>query len=486
MPTIFYASGLCGSGKTKQAILDIKSQKLFKNILYVVPSCELQDEIALRMASEGITARVINSITHKNRVHKTILHSLKSSPRNYSYNSSCESGEVLIITLCSFLKIPYDRKPKYWQVYIDENIKLDEITEIELYKENYSHLLDYIEISENTEIDSKLFMSENPDNYYAITAKEGSEEFLNIRPDYVQKGCREVLWKIASPKLVTFVKKKQWDDFVTYVEEYDEKEELKIPKLNFIHFINPTFLDGCILMGANFETSLLFQWTKDKFPGIELKEYNRITKNLRKVSYSRNTKISYFLDTDIYSKSLYNKKFNGIKIIDLMNRTVLETWKGESFVYCLNNDQDDLPTGAGGLQTRGTVRTVPSKPERMPVLCHGLNKWDHHDKVYINMALNRTPEHSKMLIDAGLKKEDIILATAHETIYQGIMRSSIRNANATSDLEFIVPDLKTARILNGYLGNVASLEQMDLMTTTTKSHKKPNEINDFYLPLQSL
>ena len=119
----------------------------------------------------------------------------------------------------------------------------------------------------------------------------------------------------------------------------------------------------------------------------------------------------------------------------------------------------------------------------MPVLCHGLNRWDHHDKVYINMALNRTPEHSKMLTDAGLKKEDIILATAHETIYQGIMRSSIRNTNATSDLEFIVPDLKTARILNGYLGNVASIEQMDLMTTTTKSHKKPNEINDFYLPL---
>ena len=124
-----------------------------------------------------------------------------------------------------------------------------------------------------------------------------------------------------------------------------------------------------------------------------------------------------------------------------------------------------------------------SKPERMPVLCHGLNKWDHHDKVYINMALNRTPEHSKMLTDAGLKKEDIILATAHETIYQAIMRSSIRNANATSDLEFIVPDLKTARILNGYLGNVASLEQMDLITTTAKSPKKPNEINDFYLPL---
>ena len=214
---IFYASGLCGSGKTHQAILDIKTQQLFKNILYVVPSCELQDEIAARMASEGITARVINSITHKNRVHKSVLHSLKNSP---------ESGEVLIITLCSFLKIPYDRKPKYWQVYIDENIKLDELSEIELYKENYSHLLDYIEISENTKMDSELFMSENPDNYYAISAKEGIDEFLTIRPDYVQKGCREVLWKIASPKLVTFVKKKQWDDFVSYVEEYDDVDGL--------------------------------------------------------------------------------------------------------------------------------------------------------------------------------------------------------------------------------------------------------------------
>ena len=133
-----------------------------------------------------------------------------------------------------------------------------------------------------------------------------------------------------------------------FVEEYegDDDAELKIPKLNFIHFINPSFLDGCIMMGANFEKSLLFQWTKDKFPGIELKEYNRITKNLRKVNYSRNTKISHFLDTDIYSKTAYNKKFNGIKIIDLMNRTVLETWKDESFVYSLNNDQDDLSCGS--------------------------------------------------------------------------------------------------------------------------------------------
>ena len=75
---------------------------------------------------------------------------------------------------------------------------------------------------------------------------------------------------------------------------------------------------------------------------------------------------------------------------------------------------------------------------------------------YISAALNREPKHYQMLEDLGLASETVHKSTFGEAVYQAVMRTSLRNPEATEPVRVIVPDMFCVRFLGRVLGGVDS------------------------------
>ena len=88
----------------------------------------------------------------------------------------------------------------------------------------------------------------------------------------------------------------------------------------------------------------------------------------------------------------------------------------------------------------------------MEVLSHGLNCYDGYHNIYFSAALNREPRHLALLRDLGFDLGFVHEATTHEVIYQAVMRTSLRDPNATNPVSIVVPDRLAATKLQDLIG----------------------------------
>jgi hypothetical protein len=193
--------------------------------------------------------------------------------------------------------------------------------------------------------------------------------------------------------------------------------------------LKPDTFNNAILLGANVEDSLLFQWFKKK--GVEFRVHEEIAKRLRPQSsnLSKRLTISYFAEDRTFSKTLgKGEAIGGGTIIDVMDKLAVETFAGKPFLYIANKDRkSEIVATAPGVRM---LSTVP----------HGLNRFQSYHNIYCSAALNREPKHYRMLADIGLASDIVHQATSGEAVYQAIMRSSLRDQGSSEMVQAIVPD----------------------------------------------
>jgi hypothetical protein len=152
-------------------------------------------------------------------------------------------------------------------------------------------------------------------------------------------------------------------------------------------------------------------------------------------------KIYYFLDGRFFSKFKANQKgADGSAIIDAMDREAAALFAGEPFLYVTNKDR------------KSQVLEQAPGAKKMEVLSHGLNCYDGYHNIYFSAALNREPRHLAILRDLGFDLGFVHEATTHEVIYQAVMRTSLRDPNATNPVIIVVPDRHAAIKLQGLIG----------------------------------
>ena len=88
----------------------------------------------------------------------------------------------------------------------------------------------------------------------------------------------------------------------------------------------------------------------------------------------------------------------------------------------------------------------------MPVISQGLNSYNQYRNIYFSAALNREPGHFTMLHELGLEADYVHRASTHETIYQAVLRTSLRDPESTTKVHAIVPDEPSARRLAELVG----------------------------------
>jgi hypothetical protein len=359
----------------------------------------------------GVGCRLITHETHPGRVIAAIIDALREAP---------EAGCVFCITWQAFVDLPFFPKRKGWQIIVDEIPQLDQFYALKI-PYNQRFLADWVELGERLNT-SVAFLT--PQNSVKL------KSFLNRRRDDVHALFRPLLKDVLSSNKNVFV------DINSYTRIIEKGRICKNDDGNTVYFVsllNPRFLDGAIMLGANFEDSLLYHWFK-RFYGVKFVECAEISKHLRPVNpRTREIEIAYLLADPYFSKRKAKEEISrGVTLSDLMDKEALSFFSGQKFLYVTNNDRKSK-------HIDGAPNAI-----RMQVYSHGLNCYDSYDNIYFCPALIRQPKHLKMLRDLGFGSSHIHSATAHETCYQGVMRTSLRRNDATRTVRILVPDRNTA------------------------------------------
>ena len=464
-------SAPCGAGKTHGTANYIAKNYLLQNFVYTAPTLQLLGEMSERLTERGVPHTVITSktnpwtATNPVSVEGILTAELKKE-------DAPEVGRVLLITWKAYVELRYFHRPGNWQVIHDEIPQLDEFLPYML-PVNKNFLTDFVEIGHN--LNEKIGIVKARD-----AGKNKSQ--LNQSQDDVEKIFSKLRKKLASDN---------WEVFVN-LEAYARAAEAKAARLAkrepgkdehrprsgalrgafyFLALLKAQFVDGAIMLGAHFEDSLLYDWFT-RYYGVKFVPFEPIMKELQAVSpCNREVKIRYLVDTPFFSKELANRTLTDSEqiLIDRMDQEVLDHYGDEKFLYVENKDR-----------ASAILEKAPNAI-KIPVMCHGTNKYDRYNAIYFSASLNRPPQQLGMLVDLGFDPKVIQRASVHEVIYQAVMRTSLRRPNARDAVTVIVPDRAAAERTAELLGvkNVEKLEKSQLFLpkkkvplTDTQRHSK--------------
>jgi len=358
----------------------------------------------------------ITSDTHPNHVRSGVLDAIQEAP---------VYGLVLLITWSAYCELPYFHRRRDWQVIIDEVPQVDRFRESSLPR-NSEFILDRVRVRPS-----------GYDGLYRASAAKPREleKLLQSDKDDVDEIFRDLYSCILSRNHEVFIDSESWDALVADTAGNGDG------RLYILTMLNRRVFEEAILMGANIEHSLLFSWLKLRH-NVRFTKGGYFQERLRFTQHELGSRVAlkYFLEDNPYSKYFKNKTIaDGRKAIELMDDAALEFFGDRRFLYIENNG-DNSP-----LQQA-------KQAEKVPVMCHGLNMYDEFTGIYLSAALNRAPKHCQMMNVLGLTSDMLTRATAHETYYQAIMRTSLRRPEATEAVDIIVPDKSAADRVGELLG----------------------------------
>lgn len=416
-------SAPCGSGKTFSTVKYIKKYHNFFNHLYVAPTQILIDETKKELISNGINPTVITSISHPNSVGKNIIEYLKT----------CEpTGVVLLITWSAYINLKYFHKRENWKIFIDEIPQADQFYFLNVHQHRET-ILDHVELDRSINETIGTVNAKNPRQLENML--EQADDITNaLRPFYSD---------LINNNKKVFVDLNSWTKILeaNHVETKEKKN-----RVFFLSMLNENAFHKTTLIGANLKDSMLHHWLKNYYQ-TEFIEHHEIMKNLRfqhhPSSLGERLRINYLLPDRGHSKSLMKKPLpDGRIFCDLMDDAVLKHMDGRHFLYAANKDY------AGALKTA-------SNAKRIPTISHGLNCYTDSNIIYFGPALNRQPMHQRMLNQLGISSQVIKNSTLHESAYQAIMRTSLRDPESEQVVECIVPEYETALRLGEILGGAS-------------------------------
>lgn len=423
---LYYLSAPCGSGKTKAICDKICSDWIFdKNILLVLPTIALIDDVSARLAQMDVSFRAIHSgCSHQESTVKTIQDQLMNA---------IDHSLILLITWNSYRAIKFFPNKENWIIVIDEIPCVDQVHSYELSR-NAEFLTQHLETEP----------CEFPGLYRVIPAKSRSLRILLEGKDSIDDVFRSLFSELVSGNTDTYIDRKSWEHLVS--SHSDSSDEYLNRQVTFVSMLNHKLFVNTILVGAFAEHSLLLHWLTFHH-GIHAVPHKDLEIGLSYGShkYGKRAIIHYFDGINTWSKTYRNTKAPGGKsdTIDVMDQRVSELFKDRSFLVVRNKD---CKWKAGG------------NPIQVPVVAHGLNSYRDSHAIYLSAALNRTKQHSHVLSQLGISRVMMAQDTCHLTYYQCVMRTNLRVLDSLEPVDIIVPDRSSAEFLGGILGSCSIMK----------------------------
>jgi hypothetical protein len=429
MTKIYTVDALSGSGKTYAAIrYAVERARIYEKFVIVQPSKDLiqqsyKDCLSVKDEQKAnISVNWIDSdARRKTSVQGEIINHLKADNTR---------GEILFITHAAFLAMPNWRYAHNWNVLFDELPVVDkEFTR----NVPTSHPIVTDHISADSDgSDYYQLMAKDPKGLKAL---RGIAE--NPKKDEVLEVFRDMANVVISPHWEVFAKKENWDRVMNGDSE-DGKNQLLCFGLR-----KPTIFQrfkSATVMGAMLTESVMYKLWPDRnvtfepHPVIEQKARDRMPAH----ENGKHLTIRYFFEqrwSKNFRDTSVNENGNAIGQMEYIRRKMSEMLTSEPFLWVANKDVPD----AYMKEFTESIRLSNSP--------HGLNQYqDIHNVVFLSALNPRTP-HFKFMKYCGINGDDLRDALVHQSTYQAVMRSSLRNPDSTEPKTVYVSDKQTAEWL---------------------------------------
>lgn len=426
MQTIFYTNSPCGAGKSHTASQLIKENQYSDKHLFTVPTKQLSGQIAAGLLDAGVqNVFEINSDLVKNDYIKNAVQKAINDVNDLT-------NGVVITTSAAFLNLPnYIRKATDGWVHIyDEPPKLVETHEINLPYE-HQFLTKLIEVTP-----SPFF--ENMSDVRAID-KNLIEKYIERYSDQFTNYIKPILKAVISDYYMVFVDSEQWTKIVinneitqdNFYNPNTAKFGNNKNKITFVTVIKPNvekYFSRSIYMGANFDQTMMFQFWKEFFKTkfIVAKD---IESNLRFTEHQNGALLNIIYgQKDKYSR--YQANLTDEKS-DL---------NGAQLHYQFAQDFLDKDAKTLTLCNLDDIHYAPFNWEKVSSIPHGLNKYqDDYHQFSFNAAYNFSSRTYKLLENLKISKEAINYDMNVAPLYQGLLRTSLRNPDSTVPVKCYVP-----------------------------------------------
>lgn len=428
---IYTINSKCGSGKTHWALNE--ATKLIQNkkrVMIVAPSLDLQNEMSNRL---GFTPHFVINYTTNNEggVATSIANYLKNPPSKY---------EILIITAAAFVTINKFPNKKKWICFIDEELSVfDNISFNSSDSSNYAFgndLMNDIEKIADLKLNEEIGFVEF--KLKSLPLKEikflksicyGSKAADFVYPPF-QKFIQLLLNKNMrvfgdSESIVMF---KLGNDTAKMWSELNEQL--------FLNFQN------LYIMGAEIQRSKMVVYLKLKGLKIEPLQIQQ-----RFEYHEQPITIKWFTKHKPWSKSYYNSinEVAGISQFELYDLLVSETIGNEPIL--LQNN-------------KGNPFKYIQKPIYMNFEVRGINKFDKIHSYCESGAYNMTPACFAKMEKLGFDISEIQLHNSLSHLYQGMMRSNLRNGEFNNNVVFVPTEQMALNLRNIYFPN-GKVEQIE-------------------------
>ena len=282
--------------------------------------------------------------------------------------------------------------------------------------------------------------------------------------DSVDELFREFYRDLMSPHKEMWVDVASWRRVIQGKEDADAPKPSKAEKhrIHFLSTLRPHFFDEAILLGANIEDSLLYRWLGTRH-GFRFETFQPIAEKLRPApNIGKRLIISYWIPGRNATKTMYKKvDSSGTKLIDRIDRGNAAAFHGKPVLSVPNNNRKSQIDGLRN------ARKIPVRLARAQRLCQVSQ--------YLHLGgLNREPRHFAMLAELGLEADHVHRATAHETYYQAVMRTSLRNPKSKTKVHAVLPDEPSARWLAALTG-ATEVTQMGALLAPPRSPLTPRQ-----------
>jgi hypothetical protein len=406
---IKYISAPCASGKTHE-IVNIAAELVRDgNRVIIIQATIRLIEQTIRNEVEQYHPDILYTAIHSENVERkpvgvAIAEHLKCDP-------GC--GELVFITHQALSLVPYWTRKRDIHLFIDEALEVNKFYPIRM-PETHPLLTEHIEIHQAHPI------------YGQVVAGAKVEKMARNRKE-------DDIYNLLA-NINRTLSNKNWKSYVN-AGQYEEMRRGQRDELEIHSVLKPELLKGfagVFVVCANFESTMMYHlWTE---MGVKFRRDVEFERGLRYQTHQNGHLVTiYYVSEHPWSKTHRQRSNNLDKFMTTARAFLTQAGVDQSnVVYAINKGEED----AKGLGTR-----MPNKP-------HGLNELSDRDHLVFFSSLLCTPSNFKFLRDMmGLTSDDIRDSIYHSSVYQAVMRTSIRDRNNKNPKMWIVPDKGAAEFL---------------------------------------
>ncbi|AWM88641.1 hypothetical protein C4E04_19175 [Microvirga sp. 17 mud 1-3] len=366
-----------------------------ENVLFLQPTKDLCNQSVKDLA--GLTL-VAHQLIHGDTVKGPVGELSKMSAKGFS------SGGIVFSTHEAFVRTKFFAEKIPWTLFIDEEIN-PLVSFRGLVSQIHHHITKYVNLQAMDGTYIRAFVT-NDTHLRALA--EG-----RIGDDAVT----EKLGPLANCLLSN-----HWDTFF-HEEQFRKLVGGSGRAITAFSILKPSLVKNfksVTMAGAFFEETLLYKlWSKQcvKFVKSPLR--------LRYSQHDNSDLITIYDAIDDDWSSTLRKKENNRIFNEIVKAIKKETQGGKDLLWAANECVPD---------------TLFQAENRLPHSPHGLNSFQHFDDVAFLSARLPTPAQFKFLEEQGITSEEVRTWSYYHSIYQAVLRGSIRNPKNLNQKKVFVAD----------------------------------------------